>query len=74
MDIILTGLTVTVIIAFAVLLAVLRAGIAQQQRAGSLTRQPRGLSAAISRRVCGLGARLPERDADRPAGPARRAG
>ena len=73
MSTILIGLTVTVIIAFVVLLAVLRAGIWQQQRAGSLTRRPRGLSAAISRRVFGLYARLPERAADRrprrPGGP-----
>ena len=74
MSTILIGLTVTVIIAFVVLLAVLRAGIWQQERAGSLTRRPRGLSAAIARRVFGLYARLPERAADRPAAPARRAG
>ena len=74
MDTILVGLTVTVIIALVVLLAVLRAGIRQQERAGSLTRRPRRLSAAISRRVCGLYARLPEQEADQRAGPARRAG
>ena len=78
MSTILIGLTVTVIVAFVVLLvallAVLRAGIWQQERAGSLTRRPRRLSAAIARRVFGLYARLPERAADRPAGPARKAG
>jgi hypothetical protein len=74
MKTILIGLTATVITAFAVLLAVLRAGIWQQERAGSLTRRPRGLSAAISRRVCGLYAQLPEREADQSAAPARRAG
>ncbi|MFZ0044716.1 MAG: hypothetical protein WAL16_02700 [Streptosporangiaceae bacterium] len=74
MSTILIGLTATVIIAFAVLLAVLRAGIWQQQRAGSLTRRPRGLSAAIARRIFGMGARLPERADDRPATSARRAG
>ena len=78
MSTILAGFTVTVIIAFVVLLvallAVLRAGIWQQQRAGSLTRRPRGLSAAIARRVFGLDARLPERADDRPATSARRAG
>ena len=66
---ILVALTVTVIFAVVVLLAVLRAGIRQQQDAGSLTCRPRGLSAAITRRVCCLHARLPERAA-RPADPA----
>ena len=78
MSTILIGLTVTVIVAFVVLLvallAVLRAGIWQQERAGSLTRRPRGLSAAIARRVFALSARLPERAVDRPAGTARKAG
>jgi hypothetical protein len=66
---ILVGSAVIVITAFVVLLAVLRAGIWQQEHAGSLTRRPRGLSAAIARRVFGLHARLPDRAADRPAGP-----
>jgi hypothetical protein len=58
---ILAVLAVTVILAIVLLLAVLRAGIRQQEDAGSLTRRPRGLSAAITRRVCCLHARLPER-------------
>jgi len=61
----------TVIAAIVILLAVLRAGTWQQQHAGSLDQRPRGLSAAISRRVFGLYVRRPERAAGRPAGPAR---
>ena len=72
MSTILVGLTVTVIFAFVVLLAVLRAGVTQQERAGSLTRRPHRLSAAIARRVFGLSARLPERAAERPTESVRR--
>ena len=54
MERILAVLTLTVIVAFAVPLAVLRAGTWQQERAASLTCRPRGLSAAIARRVFGL--------------------
>ena len=61
MTTILAALAVTVIFAIVVLLAVLRAGIRQQEDAGSLTRRPRGLSAAITRRLCCLHACLPER-------------
>jgi hypothetical protein len=68
---ILVGLTLTVITAIVILLAVLRAGTWQQQHAGSLDRRPRGLSAAIARRVFGLGVRRPERIADRSARSAR---
>ena len=71
MSTILVGFTVTVIAAIVILLAVLRLGTWQQEHAGSLDRRPRGLSAAISRRVFGLYVRRPERVADRPAGPAR---
>ena len=74
METILAALAVTVIFAIVVPLAVLRAGIWQQEHAGSLTCRPRRLSAAIARRVCGLYVRLPERAGDRPAGTARRAG
>jgi hypothetical protein len=74
MKTILTALTITVIFAIVVMLAVLRAGIWQQEHAGSLTRRPRRLNAAIARRVFGLHACLPERTGDLPAGPARRAG
>jgi hypothetical protein len=74
MTTILTALTVTVIFAVVLLLAVVRAGIRHQEHAGSLTRRPRGLSAAITRRVCCLHARLPERADDHLAGPVRRAG
>jgi hypothetical protein len=58
---ILAALAVTVILAIVLMLAVLRAGIRQQEDAGSLTRRPHRLSAAITRRVCCLHARLPER-------------
>ena len=74
MGTILAALAVTVIFAIVVLLAVLRAGISQQEHAGSLTRRPRRLSAAIARRVFCLHACLPQRVGDLPAGPARRAG
>ena len=67
MTTILAALTVTVIFAIVVLLAVLRAGICQQEHAGSLTRRPRKLSAAIARRVFGLHACLP-RTSRRPSG------
>jgi hypothetical protein len=70
MGTILAALAVTVIFAIVVLLAVLRAGIRQQEDAGSLTRRPLGLCAAITRRVCCLHARLPERAADGSADPA----
>ena len=66
---ILAALVVTAISAIVILLAVVRAGIRQQEDAGSLTRRPRGLNAAITRRVCCLHARLPER-ASRLADPA----
>jgi predicted secreted protein len=68
MTTILGVLAVTVIFAIVVLLAVLRAGIRQQEDAGSLTRRPRGLSAAITRRLCGLHACLPERAVDARSG------
>jgi hypothetical protein len=74
---ILIGLTFTTIIAVGVLLAVLQAGIRQQERAGSLDRQPPGLSAALARRVFGLHAHLPGVHAYPPgsqARPARRTG
>jgi hypothetical protein len=67
---ILAALAVTVIVAIVILLAVLRAGIRQQEDAGSLTRRPRGLSATITRRICCLHARLPERAAGRRSDPA----
>jgi hypothetical protein len=68
---ILVSFTVTVIAAIVILLAVLRVGTWQQEHAGSLDQRPRGLSAAIARRVFGLYVRRPERIADRSAGPAR---
>jgi hypothetical protein len=40
-------------------LALLRIGIARQERASSLTAKPRGLSAALARRVLGLHAEPP---------------
>ena len=69
MEGILAGLALTLIIAFVVPLTVLRAGIWRQERAASLTCRPRGLSAAIARRVFGLYAHLPERTADPIARP-----
>jgi hypothetical protein len=71
MSTILVGFTATVIAAIVILLAVLRLGTWQQEHAGSLDQRPRGLSAAIARRVFGLYVRRPERIADRSAGPAR---
>ena len=73
MTTVLAGVTVTVIVAFAVLLAILRAGTWQQEHAGSLDRRPCRLSAAIARRVLGLYVRRPERPVCRSAG-SRRAG
>jgi hypothetical protein len=67
---ILAALAITTIFTIVVMLAVLRAGIRQQEDAGSLTRRPRGLSAAITRRVCCLHARLPERAIGRRSDPA----
>jgi len=69
MTTILAALAVTVIFAIVVLLGVLRAGICQQEHAGSLTRRPGRLSAAIARRVFGLHARLPQRAGGHRAGP-----
>jgi hypothetical protein len=63
MEIMLAGLGVVLIIVFVVPLAVLRAGIRQQERAACLTCQPPGLCAALARRLLGLYAQLPG-DAD----------
>ncbi len=68
MEIVLAGLAATVVITFVVPLAVLRAGVWRQEHAASLACRPRGLSAAIARRVFGLYAHLPERAVDRPVG------
>ena len=68
MSTLLVSVTVTVITAIVILLAVLRVGTWQQEHVGSLDQRPRGLSAAIARRVFGLGVRRPERVADRSAG------
>lgn len=70
MERILAVLAVTVMTIFVVLLAVLRAGVWRQERTASLTSRPRGLSAAIARRVFGLYAHLPERTAG-PVAPSR---
>lgn len=48
------GLITALPLAFVVLLALLCAGIRRQERAASLTCQPRSLSAALARRVLGL--------------------
>jgi hypothetical protein len=66
METVLAGLAGTVIIIFVIPLAVLRAGVWRQERAASLACRPRGISAAIARRVFGLYAHLPDR-ADLPA-------
>ena len=60
MELILTGLALTVIVVFVIPLAVLGAGIRRQHRAVSLTSQPPSLSASIARRVLGLYARTPD--------------
>ena len=69
MESILAGLAITLIVAFVVPLAVLRAGTWRQARAASLTCRPRGLSAAIARRVFGLYAHRPDTTAAPPAVP-----
>ncbi len=69
MERIVAGIALTLIIAFVIPLTVLRAGIWRQERAASLTCRPRGLSAAIARRVFGLYAHLPDRNADPIARP-----
>ena len=60
MELALIGLALIVIVVFAIPLAVLRAGIRRQHRTASLTCQPPGLSAALTRRVVGLYARKPD--------------
>jgi hypothetical protein len=70
METIFTGVTLALIIAIPVALAVLRAGIRHQDRAASLTSRPPGFSAALARRVLGLHASLPV-TTPRPARPAR---
>ena len=52
------------VIIFVIPLAVLRAGVWQQERAASLASRPRGLSAVIARHVFGLHAILPESTVD----------
>ena len=59
METILTGLGLLLIVVFVVPLAILRAGIRQQERAACLTCQPPGLCAALARRLLGLYAKLP---------------
>ncbi len=59
MEAILAGLVLILIIVFVIPLAVLRAGIRQQERAACLTCQPPGLCAALARRLLGLYAQLP---------------
>ena len=53
------GLAIALLAATVILLALLRAGIRRQERATSLASEPRGLSAAITRRVLGLYASQP---------------
>ena len=68
METVLVGLAAIVIIVFVVPLVVLRAGVWRQERAASLACRPRGLSAAIARRVFGLYAYLPDDANSRAAG------
>ena len=72
METVLAGLAAIVIITFVVPLAVLRAGVWRQERAASLACRPRGLSAAIARRVFGLYAYLPDEAEDPAVGPGTR--
>lgn len=65
METLLITLTLTFALIFAVPLAILAAGIRRQEHAGSLTCEPRGISAALTSRVVGL------RTARTPARPAR---
>ena len=65
MELALIGLALIVIVVFIIPLAVLRAGIRRQHRAASLTYQPPGLSAALTRRAVGLYIRKPD-DSNRP--------
>jgi hypothetical protein len=60
MELAVIGLALIVIVVIVIPLAVLRAGIRRQHRTASLTCQPPGLSAALSRRVLGLYARKPD--------------
>jgi hypothetical protein len=53
MEIILVGSALIAIIVFVILLAVLRAGIRNQEQARCLTCEPPGLSAALTRRLVG---------------------
>jgi hypothetical protein len=69
MDILLAGLAALIAVAFVVPLAVLRAGIWQQEHAASLACRPHSRSAALTRRVCGLYAHLSEPAAHRAARP-----
>ena len=59
MTTIVIGLALLVIGIFAIPLAILRAGIRNQERAACFACQPPGLCAAISRRLLGLSAREP---------------
>ena len=54
METILAGLGLLFIVVFVVPLAVLRAGIRQQERAACLTCHPPGLCAALARQLLGL--------------------
>ena len=54
METLLIALTLILMLIFAVPLAILAAGIRRQEHAGSLTCEPRGISAALTSRVVGL--------------------
>jgi hypothetical protein len=70
METLLIALILILVLIFAVPLAVFAAGIRRQEHAGSLTARPRGLSAAITRRVVGLRTPMTATIPARPARPA----
>jgi hypothetical protein len=54
MEAILIGLALTAIVVFPILLAVLVAGIRREEHAATLTCQPPGLGATLTRRLLGV--------------------
>jgi hypothetical protein len=58
MEAILIGLALTAIVVFPILLAFLVAGIRREEHAGTLTCQPPGRSAALTRRLLGVYTRM----------------
>jgi hypothetical protein len=54
MEIVITGLVLTVIVVLVALLILVRVGIRRQERTGCLACQPPGFSATLARRMAGL--------------------